>query len=114
MFNLKKAMTQIVLTDYRLDILPKFQDFVQTVLNDEDKIKEINEAKRIEGVAVPSAVDTEKALKDAKSELSSVTTKKPLEQIGQEVSAFASKAKPYVETLLKIGKIALTIMGVAL
>ncbi len=114
MFNLKKAMTQIVLTDYRLDILPKFQDFVQTVLNDENKIKEINEAKRKEGVAVPSAVDTEKALKDAKSELSSVTTKKPLEQIGQEVSAFASKAKPYVETLLKIGKIALTIMGVAL
>ena len=107
LFNLKKYINTLVLTDYQQDIIPNFEEFTKQVLDKEDAIKKIVEKSRQIGAPILAPTQIEKELQDAKSEIAAL----PKKGTFNDISSFASKAKPYVEKIIKGAKIALTVLG---
>jgi hypothetical protein len=111
-FKLKTYIYQLVLTNYRTEILPRFQDFTKQILSKEDEIRKIVDEKRAKGISVPSPAEADRALSEAKTELVSATREDvTTSQTFPDIAGFASKAKPYVEKLIKTAQIVLTVIG---
>jgi hypothetical protein len=104
-FKLKTYTYQLVLSTYRRDILPKFQELTEKILDKENDIKAIADEKRAKGVSVSTPPEIERSLKEAKDEVASVTHEGTGEETFSDITSFAGRATPYVEKIIKAANI---------
>jgi hypothetical protein len=111
LFNLKSYINKLVLTNFNNEILLSFQNFIEGILDKKDQITDIVNQRRQTGHNVPPEPEVDSVLKQAKDEIASAKQNTTVNQTFDSISNFATKAKPYVEKIIKGAKIALTVMG---
>jgi len=109
-FKLKSSIYNLVLSNYRTQILPNFQEFVEQILEKEDEVKSVSNEKREQGTIVPKEKEASQAINDAK-ELISEAKELQTSETFSEIKGFATKAKPYVEKIISAAKIVFTVLG---
>jgi len=111
--KLNRAIKSLILSDYRTEIIPEYEKFVNQVLEKEDEIVQVAEKKRKEGVEVPDSSEIKKKVETAKEQIGDDASS-TLKKAYVDLTSFATSVEPYVETLLSVSKTVLILLGISI
>ena len=110
----RMQINKLVMDDYRLEILPKFEELMLSLGQEPGKLRTAAETLRQKDSKVPSVEKIEATLSEVSKDVGKIRDAKA--DIGDETefSSFVEKAKPYVDGLLKVGRAILLVLGAVL
>ncbi len=112
MLRLETSIYSLILDTHRTEILPRFQQLTQKVLDNAEQIKKVANEKRTAGDPIEPPDEIENNIKAAKSEIESALQSKLGDQPTSTISNFVAKVRPYTEKIIKAAKIALSIIAI--